>query len=55
MFSPTKWILTKYKILVVKMHDDLHTYCGNSTKINFQYFCDIEMVMGLACIMFLLE
>jgi len=31
------------------------TYCGNSTKNNFQIFCDIEVVMGLACIMFLLE
>jgi hypothetical protein len=31
------------------------TYCGSSAKPNFQYLCDIEVVMGLACIMFLLE
>jgi hypothetical protein len=44
---------TKYKSLVVKMHDDLDIVA--IAKTNLQYLCDIEMVMELACIMPLLE
>ncbi len=54
MLSPTKRILAKYKTLVVKMHDDLHTMAVTNLT-NLQYLCDIEVVMGLACIMPLLE
>jgi hypothetical protein len=50
---PTKRILVEYKTLVVKMHDDLHIVVV--TKTNLQYICDIEVVMGLTCIMPLLE
>jgi hypothetical protein len=35
------------------MHDDLHIMAA--TKTNLQYFCDIEVVMGLICIMPVLE
>jgi hypothetical protein len=48
-----KQVLAEYKNLVVKMHDDLHIVVV--VKTNFQYLCDIEVVMGLACIMPLLE
>jgi hypothetical protein len=53
MLSLAKRILAEYKTLVVKMHDDLHIVA--TTKTNLQYLCDIEVVMGLACIMLLLE
>jgi hypothetical protein len=35
------------------MHDDLHIVVA--AKTNFQYICDIKVVMGLNCIMLLLE
>jgi len=35
------------------MHDDLHIVAV--AKTNFWYLCDIEVVMELVCIMFLLE
>ncbi len=35
------------------MHDDLHIVA--TVKTNLQYLCDIEVVMGLACTMPLLE
>jgi hypothetical protein len=35
------------------MCDDL--YIVIIAKTNFQYLCDIEVVMGLACIMLMLE
>jgi len=35
------------------MHDDLHIVA--TIKTNLQYLCDIEVVMGLACTMPLLE
>ncbi len=53
MLSFAKRILAEYKTLVVKMHDDLHIVA--TTKTNLQYLCDIEVVMGLAYIMLLLE
>jgi hypothetical protein len=39
--------------MVVNMHDDLHIVAV--VKTNLQYLCDIEVVMGLVCIMPLLE
>jgi hypothetical protein len=48
MLSLVKHILAEYKILMVKMHDDLHIYCGSS-KDQPPIYCDIEVVsMGLA-------
>jgi hypothetical protein len=54
MFFPAKQVLAKYKTMVVKMHNNnLHIVA--TTKMNLQYLCDIEVVMGLANIMPLLE
>jgi hypothetical protein len=53
MFFLAKQVLAKYKTLVVNMHDNLHIVA--TTKTNLQYLCDIEVVMGLANIMPLLE
>jgi hypothetical protein len=47
-----KQIFTKYKTMVVNMNDDLHIVA--TTKTNFQYLYNIEMVMELTCIMPLL-
>jgi hypothetical protein len=53
MLSLMKQVLAEYKILMVKMHDDLYIYYGSS-KDQPPIFCDIEVVsMGLACIMFI--
>lgn len=35
------------------MNDDLHVMA--ITKTNFQYFCDIEVIIGFTCIMPLLK
>jgi hypothetical protein len=49
MLFPTEWIFTKYKTLVLKMHADLHIVAVANT--NFQYLCDIKVVMELVYIM----
>ncbi len=53
MLSLTKWVPAKYRTLVVKMNDDLHIMVV--TKTNLQHLYDVEVVMGLTCIMPLLE
>jgi hypothetical protein len=53
MLSFTKSVPTKYRTLVVKMNNDLHIMIA--TKTNLQQFYDVEVVMGLTCIMPLLE
>ncbi len=55
MLSLMKQVLAEYKIIMVKMHDDLYIYCARS-KDQPPISCDIEVVsMGLACIMPMLE
>jgi len=50
----TKWVLVdKYKTLVVRMNDDLNIVA--TTKTNFMYLFDIELMMGLTYIMLMLE
>jgi hypothetical protein len=39
--------------LVVKMNDDMNIVVA--TKSNLKYLCDVEVVLGLTCIMPLLE
>jgi len=46
-------MFTKYKTLVVHTNNDLNHVVV--TKTNFEYFCDIEMIMGLVCIMPMLK
>jgi hypothetical protein len=48
----TKWVLTKYQILVVKMNDDMNSMA--TPKTHMGYFYDIEVIMILN-IMALLE
>ncbi len=53
MLSPSKWILNEYKTLDVKMATNSVAY--NITKVNYELLCDAEMLLGLACIIPLLE
>jgi hypothetical protein len=53
MLSPAKWVLVEYWLLVVRMNDDMHIMAGMKT--NLQYFCDVELFLGLTCIMPFLE
>jgi len=53
MLSLVKWVIVKYIILVVRMNDDMDVMA--TTKKNLGCLFDIEVVMGLTCIMPLLE
>jgi len=53
MFSPLKRLLTKYKLLVVKMYMDAPK--SKPTQDNLDLLCDLELVLGLPCILPMLE
>ncbi len=53
MLSLAKWVLIEYQFLVVRMNDDMHTIVA--TKTNLQYLCDVEVFLGLICIIPFLE
>jgi hypothetical protein len=53
MLSLVKWVIVKYITLVVRMNDNMNVMA--TTKKNIGCFFDIEVVMGLTCIMPLLE
>jgi hypothetical protein len=46
-------VVAKYKSLVVKMNDDLATI--ETTRPTLKFLCDVEVVLGLMCIMPMLE
>jgi hypothetical protein len=48
-----KRVLAEYKTIMVRMNNDLNRVVA--TKTNLEYLCDIEMVIGLMCIMPMLE
>jgi hypothetical protein len=53
MLSPLKWLLAKYKSVVVKMYMD-----APKSKFfwdNLDLLCDLELVLGLSCIILMLE
>ncbi len=53
MLSLMKRVLAEYKTIMVRMNNDLNRVVA--TKTNLEYLCDIEMVIGLMCIMPMLE
>ncbi len=53
MLSPMKKMLSKYKILVVHVNNDLN--CVVATKINLKYLHEIEVIMGLTSTMPMLK
>jgi hypothetical protein len=48
-----KRVFEEYKTFVVKMNDGLHAI--EATRSNFEFLCDVEVVMGLIYIMPMLE
>jgi hypothetical protein len=53
MLSPRKNFFAKYKLLVVKMAEDSDDI--ENAKNNYELPCDVEMLLGLACILPYLE
>ncbi len=53
MLSSMKKVFVEYKTLMVHTIDDLNRVVA--TKTNLEYLCDIEVVMGLMCIMPMLK
>lgn len=53
MLSLMKKMFSEYKTLVVHMNSDLNHVVA--TKTNLKYLRDIEVIMGLTCIMPMLE
>jgi len=53
MLSLMNRLFVEYKTLMVHMNNDLN--CVVATKTNLEYLCDIEVVMGLMCIMPMLK
>jgi hypothetical protein len=53
MLSPSQRILNEHKALVVKMVID--NVNVQITKANYELLCDVKMLLGLACVIPLLE
>jgi hypothetical protein len=53
MLSPSKSIFSEYKALVVKMVED--NVSVDITKTNCELMCDPKTLLGLSCIIPLLE
>ncbi len=49
MLLPTKRVMSKYYAIVLKMHQDASSNIQNAH--NLELFCDLEVMMGLPCIM----
>jgi len=53
MLSPTKKIMVEYKTLLVKMA--LDNFTNQQAMLNYEHFCDLQLLLGLVCILPLLE
>jgi hypothetical protein len=53
ILSLAKRVLIEYRILVVKMATKNATI--DNTKINYELLCDVKTLLGLACVLPLLE
>jgi hypothetical protein len=51
--EPVKRVMSKYKVLVLKMHLDSQSLA--TTKANLNLLCEIELLFGLACVLPMLE
>jgi hypothetical protein len=51
--NPFKRMLREYKTLVVKMNDDVVNNIASN--INYEFMCDVETIMGLMCLLPMLE
>jgi hypothetical protein len=53
MFTPSKHLLFEYKSLVVKVSEN--NTRNSPTKINYKLLCDSNVVLGLTCVLPMLE
>jgi hypothetical protein len=53
MLSPSKHFLQEYKPLIVNMAKD--STIITTTKTNYEFLCDAKTLLGLACVLPLLE
>jgi len=53
ILSLAKQILTKYKIVVIQMFNEQTSH--DITKSSLELFCDVEVFLGLTCIIPMLE
>ncbi len=53
MLAPSKQMFGKYKTLVGKMSDDVVNNAIVNT--NHELLCDVETIMGLTCVLLMLE
>ncbi len=53
MLEPLKWVMAKYKTLIVKMSKD--NVLVAQARFNLNLFCDLHMLLGLFCLLPLLE
>ncbi len=53
MLAPNNRVLAEYKSLVVKMGDDMAK--NASTQNNYELLCDCDIVLGLTCVLPMLE
>jgi hypothetical protein len=53
MLAPSKRMFGKYKTLMGKMSDDVANNAVTNT--NYELLCDVETIMGLTCVLLMLE
>jgi hypothetical protein len=53
MLASSKRLVSKYKSIIMKMSKDLPTNLVATT--NYELFCDVETMMGLTCVLPMLE
>jgi hypothetical protein len=53
MLAPSKRLIFEYKSIIMKMFEDLPTNHVGAN--NYELFCDVEIVMGLTCVLLMLE
>ncbi len=53
MMAPSKRLVSEYKFIVMKMSKDFPT--NHVLTTNYELFCNVEKVMGLICVLFMLK
>lgn len=53
MLSPTKWVYSEFHPFMVKMH--VKNQRNDVVRKNLNFLCDVEVILGLRCILPLFE
>jgi hypothetical protein len=53
MVFPSKVILEEFKTLLIKMVQEFDT--NDNAKVNYEFLCDADTVLGLNCVIPMLE